>query len=79
MTFTGSDALGNNGVTYTQIAVIPPPPPNDDFNNAIRISSIPHGISYDVTNATIAPDDPSCYGMNQTRVVLLRAFHKLAD
>jgi hypothetical protein len=66
VTFTGSDALGNSGVTYTQIAVIPPPPSNDDFNNAIQISSIPYSISYDVTNATTAPDDPSCFGNNQT-------------
>jgi hypothetical protein len=66
VTFTGSDALGNSGVTYTQIAVIPPPPPNDDFNNAIQISSIPYIISYDVTNATTAPDDPFCFGRNQT-------------
>jgi hypothetical protein len=66
VTFTGSDALGNSGVTYTQIAVIPPPPPNDDFNNPTHISSIPYSISYDVTNATTAPDDPFCFGKNQT-------------
>jgi hypothetical protein len=66
LTFTGSDGLGNTGGTYTQITVIPPPPPNDDFNDATQIRTFPYSISYDVTNATTAPDDPFCYGANQT-------------
>src|SRR5260370_15791141 len=28
LTFTGVDALGNNGGTFTHITIIPPPPPN---------------------------------------------------
>lgn len=66
LTFTGSDASGNMGATFTQITVIPPPPPNDDFNNAIHIAAIPYTASFDATNATTAPDDPFCYGANQT-------------
>lgn len=66
LTFTGSDALGNSGGTFTQITVIPPPPPNDDFNNATRITTFPYGANEDVTNATTAPDDPFCFGANQT-------------
>jgi hypothetical protein len=66
LTFSGSDALGNSGITYTEITVIPPPPPNDEFNNATPIAAIPYAASSDVTNATKAPDDPFCYGANQT-------------
>jgi Putative Ig domain len=66
LTFTGSDGLGNRGGTYTQITVIPPPPPNDDFNDATQIRTFPYSINYDATNATTAPDDPFCYGANQT-------------
>ncbi len=66
LTFSGSDALGNNAATFTQITVVPPPPPNDDFNNAIHIQSVPYTTSFDATNATTASDDPFCYGANQT-------------
>ena len=66
LTFTGSDGLRNTSGAYTQITVIPPPPPNDDFNNAIHVSAIPYSISYDATNATVAPDDPFCNGASQT-------------
>ncbi len=67
LTFTGSDGLGNTGGTFTQITVIPPPPTNDDFNNATGITTFPYGTNEDLTNATVAPDDPtSCYGANQT-------------
>ncbi len=66
LTFTGVDALGNNGGTFTQITVIPPPPPNDDFNNATVIASIPFSVSEDASTATTAPDDPFCFGANQT-------------
>jgi hypothetical protein len=66
LTFTGTDALGNTGVTYTQITVIPPPPTNDDFSNATHITAFPYTDSEDATNATAAPDDPFCFGASQT-------------
>jgi len=66
LSFTGSDALGNTGGTFIQITVIPAPPPNDDFNNATKITPFPYSTNEDVTNATTAPDDPFCYGANQT-------------
>jgi len=66
LSFNGTDTIGNAGAAYTQITVIPPPPPNDDFNNATRITSFPFSSSFDATNATTAPDDPWCYGANQT-------------
>jgi len=66
LTFTGGDASGNMGGTFTQITVIPPPPPNDDFNNPTVAPSIPFTVSQDVSTATTAPDDPFCFGANQT-------------
>jgi hypothetical protein len=66
LTFTGSDGVGNTGGTFTQVSVIPPPPPNDDFDNAIRVASIPYGVNFNATDATRALDDPPCYGGNQS-------------
>jgi hypothetical protein len=66
LTFQGDNQQGNTAVTYTQVVVIPPPPPNDDFDQPTIIPSIPFTVNEDAANATIAPDDPYCYGANQT-------------
>jgi hypothetical protein len=66
LTFQGDNQQGNTAVTYAQVVVIPPPPPNDDFDQPTVITSMPFTVNEDVTNATIAPDDPSCNGANQT-------------
>jgi hypothetical protein len=34
------------------------PPPNDDFNNATVITGLPFSNSVDMSEATVAPDDP---------------------
>jgi hypothetical protein len=64
--FQGNNQAGNIGSTYTQLSVIPPPPPNDDFDHPTVVPSIPFAQSYDATNATVAADDPFCFGRNQT-------------
>ena len=64
--FQGNNGVGNIGFTYTQLSVIPPPPPNDDFDHPTVVPSIPFAQSYDATNATVAADDPFCFGRNQT-------------
>jgi len=66
LTFQGDNLSGNTGATFTQITVILPPPPNDDFANATVVTSIPFSVTQDVTNATVAPDDPFCFGRTQT-------------
>jgi len=66
VTFQGSDPLGHLGGTFTQIVVIPPPPPNDDFDQPTGVPSIPFTVNEDVSNATVAPDDPFCGGRGQT-------------
>ena len=66
VTFQGNNLSGNTGVTFTQISVIVPPPPNDDFNNATVVPSIPFSVTQDVSAATVAPDDPFCFGRSQT-------------
>lgn len=42
------------------------PPPNDDFDNAIVITSLPFQDTQDTTEATTAPDDPECVGQGPT-------------
>lgn len=66
LTFQGQDSAGSIGVAFTRITVIPQPPPNDDFGQATIVPSIPFTLSEDATNATVAPDDPFCFGTNQT-------------
>jgi hypothetical protein len=66
VTFQGNDAAGNSGVFTTAITVIVPPPPNDDFNTPTVVQAIPFTAIQDVTNATVAPDDPFCVLSNQT-------------
>jgi hypothetical protein len=66
LTFQGDNLQGNVGVAYTQVIVIPLPPPNDDFDHPTIVPSIPFAVSEDVTNATGAPNDPFCFGRNQT-------------
>jgi hypothetical protein len=66
VTFHGDNLAGDTGIAATQISVIPPPPPNDDFNSPTVIPSMPFTVSQDVSNATIAPDDPFCVTRNQT-------------
>jgi len=66
VTFLGDSLSGDTGVAVTHITVIPQPPPNDDFNNATVIPSMPFTTSQDVSNATIAADDPFCAGRTQT-------------
>lgn len=66
VTFNGDNLSGNTGLAATQISVIPPPPPNDDFNDATVIQSFPFTTTENVTNATVAPDDPFCVTRNQT-------------
>jgi hypothetical protein len=66
VTFQGDNLSGNTGLAVTQIKVIPPPPPNDDFGSATVVRSIPSTVTEDVTNATVAPDDPFCVTRNQT-------------
>jgi hypothetical protein len=66
VTFQGDNLSGNTGVAVTQITVIPPPPPNDDFANATVLTAIPSTVTQDVTNATVAADDPFCITRNQT-------------
>ena len=64
LTFQGDNGSGNVGATYTDLVVSVQ---NDDFNNAIVIPSIPFSKSQDVTNATMALDDPySCSYPSQT-------------
>ncbi|HET6467521.1 MAG TPA: hypothetical protein VFG43_03995 [Geminicoccaceae bacterium] len=38
------------------------PPPNDDFVNAISVTSLPFSDAQDTTDATREPDDPNCSG-----------------
>lgn len=67
LTFHGDNQQGNTGATYTQIVVTAPPPPNDDFDHPTVVPSIPFTVSYNATDASVAPDDPfSCFGRNQT-------------
>jgi hypothetical protein len=66
VTFQGDNLSGNTGLAVTNITVIPPPPPNDDFNNATVLTAIPSTVTQDVTNATVAPDDPFCITRRQT-------------
>jgi Putative Ig domain len=66
VTFQGDNQAGNIGLASTQIVVIPPPPPNDDFNNPTVATAIPFAASENVSNATVAPDDPFCITRNQT-------------
>jgi len=64
--FTGANPQGVQGLTFTQITVIPPPPANDDFSRPTVAPAIPFSVSEDATNATAAPDDPYCVGHGQT-------------
>jgi hypothetical protein len=64
--FRGTDSSGSVGQASTTINVLPPPPPNDDFNQATVITQFPTTITEDVTNATVAFDDPFCASRNQT-------------
>jgi hypothetical protein len=66
VTFNGDNLSGNTGLAVTHLSVIPPPPPNDDFNAPTVIPSMPFTLAEDVTNATVAPDDPFCVTRNQT-------------
>jgi Putative Ig domain len=47
---------------YVRITVMLTPPPNDEIENAIPISGLPFTHTQNTTTATVAPDDPFCYG-----------------
>jgi len=66
VTFQGDNLSGSTGLAVTEISVIPVPPPNDDFNAPTVIPSMPFTTSQNVTNATVAVDDPFCAGRTQT-------------
>ncbi|MET0714868.1 MAG: hypothetical protein ABWY57_08130, partial [Mycetocola sp.] len=52
------------GMLQFGVAEAPPPPANDDFDSATDMASLPFSQDLDVSEATIAPDDPapSCSG-----------------
>ena len=50
----GSDAAGNLQITLEQI----PPVANDDFANAVSVSTLPFSDARDTSTATSASDDP---------------------
>jgi hypothetical protein len=48
------------------VAVAQAQPANDDIANATPITSLPFDDSLDTTEATMAPDDPDCFGNGPT-------------
>jgi len=47
---------------YVRITVMLTPPPNDEIENAIPVTGLPFTHTQNTTTATMAPDDPFCYG-----------------
>ena len=62
VTFHADNLNGNTETASTRLSVIPPPPPNDDFDTATEVLSLPSTATQDTRTATVAPDDPYCYG-----------------
>jgi len=52
------DFFGVSGGFVAKIGSAPPAPLNDDFNNALVITSLPFTSSANITSATTASDDP---------------------
>jgi len=66
VTFNGDNQAGNTTTASTQIQVIPPPPANDDVLAATHIFAFPYSTTENAATATSAPNDPWCYGNNQS-------------
>lgn len=66
VTFQGNNLQGTSQSVFTQITVIAPPPVNDDFSHATVVSAIPFTTTEDTRAATVAPDDPFCFGRSAT-------------
>ena len=47
---------------FVRITVMPTPPPNDEIENAILITGLPFTHTQNTATATVAPDDPFCFG-----------------
>jgi len=48
---------------YVRVTVIFPPPPNDEIDNAATVPGVPFSHTQSMTTATLAADDPFCYGL----------------
>ena len=63
----GRKFLGEPGGSLVlNVGVGLPPPAGDDFDSAVPVGSIPFSTTMDLTQATVANDDPFCYADNGT-------------
>lgn len=47
---------------YVRVTASLPPPPNDEIDNALAVPALPFSHTQSMTTATMALDDPFCYG-----------------
>lgn len=62
VTFTADNLQGDTATVFTRISVLALPPANDDFDTPTEIPSLPFSATQNTSSATVAPDDPFCYG-----------------
>ena len=59
--------------------IAPPPPPNDDFDDATSVGPLPFTDALDITDATRADDDPTCFEFADDARTVWYAFTAPAD